>query len=447
MSDFARNFQSYYVQREQIYQELRNLLQDKNSLNEMLEDGFRKIHGNDIIMQRLIATKEQFFKDIIAYIEFCATPQNPITTESLRFNCLKECYAESKDNTEIETFTPTYKLFKNLEVCENIWGDNFEVRHEGNLSALLWGLNNQSRAEFDYEEERYSEKNRIVNDKIRVEQLERLDRISLSNFQEVKDFRTYGGFGVVHIVENKQGKRLAMKLLNATKSASHTELEGVLTYRDRVKDFSHLIKVYEAGLEFQDESSGQSPYFLYTMDAADDAFSLAHPQYAGYCPVTVGGLLKNYKRLEVEECWHLAKALLEGVKALHEVGLVHRDIKPDNIIFVNGQPKIADVGLVAPIGSSSGVAGTSGFLPPELLEQKKAGRAIIADPRQDLYAVGMTIYCALSGFSPEKMPAITQDLLKDKRAMKLGANMVFKACAKNPEERFQTADEFLAALS
>ena len=66
--------------------------------------------------------------------------------------------------------------------------------------------------------------------------------------------------------------------------------------------------------------------------------------------------------------------MLKGLEKIHNVGLMHRDVKPANIIFVNGHAKLGDMGLVANSRESDSLAGTPGFLPPELLQPSSSSR-------------------------------------------------------------------------
>lgn len=92
--------------------------------------------------------------------------------------------------------------------------------------------------------------------------------------------------------------------------------------------------------------------------------------------------------------------LLAGLEELHRRGLVHRDIKPDNILWVNGRPTLADVGLVAADGKGS-LVGTPGFMSPKLMSGKGP-----ADASDDFYALGKVLYCALTGLPVGEYPSI-----------------------------------------
>ena len=108
--------------------------------------------------------------------------------------------------------------------------------------------------------------------------------------------------------------------------------------------------------------------FYYVMEAADDEMSGAKIQPDRYQPKTLAGEIARRGRLPVRECVKLALDLASALAHLHQRQLIHRDLKPANIIFVNHQPKLADVGLVTALGSDTAEAtrlGTSGYLAPE----------------------------------------------------------------------------------
>jgi serine/threonine protein kinase len=101
---------------------------------------------------------------------------------------------------------------------------------------------------------------------------------------------------------------------------------------------------------------------------------------------------------------HVAEALAVA----HEAGVVHRDVKPANILVTgDGRAKLADLGLVRDIGGAGDRLGTAAYMAPEQLA------AAPIDRRVDVYALGCTAYHALSGKPP--FGGATKDILRRKR--------------------------------
>jgi len=105
----------------------------------------------------------------------------------------------------------------------------------------------------------------------------------------------------------------------------------------------------------------------------------------------------------------LILAVAAGLGELHRVGLIHRDVKPANILFTGGRPKLADFGLVRSHGraefptlTDAGTAiGTPAYMAPELVAGGRPGTA------SDVYALGATTYHALTGRAPRQSETIT----------------------------------------
>ncbi|MCC7346070.1 MAG: serine/threonine protein kinase, partial [Variibacter sp.] len=101
-------------------------------------------------------------------------------------------------------------------------------------------------------------------------------------------------------------------------------------------------------------------------------------------------------KMEPARAYDLFARVAFSLAAVHATGVVHRDIKPDNIILRGGNaPALVDFGiaLLSKAGDSA-AGGTPGYMPPE---QAKGGRI---DARTDLYALGVTVYEALTGKIP-----------------------------------------------
>ena len=184
-----------------------------------------------------------------------------------------------------------------------------------------------------------------------------------------------------------------------------------------------------------------------------------------------GRPLKHYLQLgepcSVEEVLQVLRPLLEGLAYAHDLKVVHRDLKPDNLMVRMDSEvhpwrvtslKIVDFGLAfdsqaSQLTRSGEIFGTLDYLAPERIQ----GRA--DDPRSDLYAVGVLAYEMLTGKNPfqQQQPgeAILFRLTADPPGLSelrpelptLLAEVVARLMARDPEERFASAREVLTALS
>ncbi|MDR0735183.1 MAG: serine/threonine protein kinase, partial [Elusimicrobiota bacterium] len=148
--------------------------------------------------------------------------------------------------------------------------------------------------------------------------------------------------------------------------------------------------------------------------------------------------------------------VLRGLEAAHQKGIIHRDVKPSNILInKNLEPKIVDFGIAKKMDKDKGstktteLAGTAYFLSPE----QALGRPI--DTRADLYSVGASLFYVLTGRYPftgkNSMDIIQKhinepvpDVSQYRRGLPTWIHTaVSKLMSKNPEDRFQTAAETL----
>jgi eukaryotic-like serine/threonine-protein kinase len=152
------------------------------------------------------------------------------------------------------------------------------------------------------------------------------------------------------------------------------------------------------------------------------------------------------------------KQALLGIGAAHRVGIIHRDVKPSNLMLNRqGIVKVMDFGIAKAIGTRGMTRtgmhlGTLAYMPPEQIQNRTV------DVRSDIYALGITLYEMLSGHVPFESDSdfrIMQDHVTTPPpplsryypyAPREFENVVAKALAKNPDDRFQTVEEFGAAL-
>ncbi|HYQ86345.1 MAG TPA: protein kinase [Bacteroidota bacterium] len=173
---------------------------------------------------------------------------------------------------------------------------------------------------------------------------------------------------------------------------------------------------------------------------------------------------KTLKRLIEQETLSMKKILevaiqaCEGLTAAHEKGIVHRDIKSDNIMMTpKGQVKIMDFGLAKVKGATKltktgSTVGTAAYMSPEQAQGEEV------DQRSDIFSFGVVLYELLTTklpFRGEHQAAIVYSLINEEPAPiarfneKVGPEIeriVSKALAKDPDDRYQHVDDLLADL-
>ena len=199
-----------------------------------------------------------------------------------------------------------------------------------------------------------------------------------------------GAYGEVWLAEDVLGGRVAVKIIGDRGRYSERELAGLKNYRDC--NHPNLLKIRYVEIT--------ETHIACVMDAADDLNGGKGP----YLADTLAHRLEKSGRLEGKEILAMLEGLLAGLEELHRRGLVHRDVKPDNILWVNGRPTLADAGLIAEEGKGS-LVGTPGFMSPKLLSGKGA-----AEASDDFYALGKVIYCALTGLPVGDYPSIPENM-------------------------------------
>jgi len=233
-----------------------------------------------------------------------------------------------------------------------------------------------------------------------------------------------GGYGTVYLAENAAGEKVALKIINTNEQ--QRELEGIKNYMPVSHQSPYLLKVFHVGVE-------QNELFL-IMEAAD---TLADSKF--YLPDTLAKRLQLYGRLQPDSALDITRKISSAVKILHDAKLIHRDIKPDNIIFVDGEPKLSDPGLVCSSERTITLVGTLGFLPPECFYGNE-GNSI----QSDIYALGKVFYCMITGESPGRYPYLPRDL-SFPLCRKL-LPILLKSCNTKKKKRYESVSEFQQAL-
>ncbi|HWX22159.1 MAG TPA: serine/threonine-protein kinase [Candidatus Binatia bacterium] len=248
-----------------------------------------------------------------------------------------------------------------------------------------------------------------------------------------------GGYGEVWLARDAIGGFHAVKIVYRKNfprgEPFEREFRGMQTFAPLSRLHPGLVHILHVG---RNDLRG---CFYYIMEAADDEVSGAAIKPERYAPRTLARELDRRGRLPVGECVHLGASLASAVDYLHQHQLIHRDVKPANIIFVNGQPKLADVGLVTTLGGEAGKTtqvGTVGYVAPEGLGTA-AG---------DVYALGKTLYEAATGCECVRFPDLPSDLNAGREADALLQlhEIVLTACESDPADRYPSAAAVREAL-
>ena len=273
----------------------------------------------------------------------------------------------------------------------------------------------------------------------------------VSDYPEAPDYEFFGAafgegaFGKVWVVRNSVGEHQALKAVYASKFGKNAkpyemEFKGIKRFKPISGDNPGLLRV-----DFVSKQKAEG-YFYYVMELGDALAPGWEQAPATYRPRDLysAALQNPDHRLTPAECVDIGASLADALGFLHGRGFVHRDIKPTNIIFVKGRPKLADVGLVTDIRPENEVtsfAGTEHYMPPA---PEPPGT-----PQADIYALGKVLYVISTGNHPRQFPELPAALLADTvyatRFMRLNP-ILLKACAPDRDQRYASAAEMHSAL-
>lgn len=263
---------------------------------------------------------------------------------------------------------------------------------------------------------------------------------------QIKGFLGQGGMGVVYRGFDPLVERdVALKVMPPSLSASTSALQRFMAEARAVGKLIH-----------------PNATALYEIGQVDGNYFLAMEFVGGG---SVASLIEQ-QRLPPHRATRYISEVCQGLAAAHQVGLIHRDIKPENLLrTAQDHVKITDFGLAKVSDALSGssmhltnpgsLLGTPLYMSPE---QFNGGQI---DARTDIYSAGATYYHFLTGKAPyvesknlvQLMFAHCQKPVPDPRELvpdipEACAKIVMKAMAKQPEDRYATADDMaIAAIS
>jgi eukaryotic-like serine/threonine-protein kinase len=251
----------------------------------------------------------------------------------------------------------------------------------------------------------------------------------------------FGGMSTVHLaLDQRLERQVAVKLLAEHLADDPTFVSRFQREAQAAARLVHpnIVQVFDSG---EDERTGQ--YFI-VMEYIEGS--------------SCAEILRDDGWVEVEEALSIIEQACEGLHYAHRHGVVHRDVKPGNLMRSDeGVVKLADFGIAKATEQSSitqvgSVLGTAAYLAPEQARGEEAG------PSADLYALGVVTYQLISGRLPYEATSLTELALKqqqeepatlDTLVAAVGpelADAVAIALALDPRDRYQTAREMGRAL-
>jgi eukaryotic-like serine/threonine-protein kinase len=242
-----------------------------------------------------------------------------------------------------------------------------------------------------------------------------------------------GGMADVYLAEDQElGRRVAIKILNGRHANDAQFIERFRREAKNAAALNHpnIVSIYDRG-------EAEETYYI-AMEFLDGR--------------TLKELIVGHGAAPVRVAIEYARQILSALRFAHRHGIVHRDIKPHNVLVDGeGRVKVTDFGIAragtSQMTETGSIVGTAQYLSPE---QAKGGEV---DQRSDLYSLGVVLYELLTGKTPFEGDTPVEIAMKHlsntpKPPSQLRKDIppeldmiVLRALAKNPDDRYQSADE------
>lgn len=265
-----------------------------------------------------------------------------------------------------------------------------------------------------------------------------------------------GGFGQVWLAVNRTtGQPRAVKVISrahvGNRDPAGREIASLVRLEaNRRCRHPNLLTIHHVG--------ETAEHLFYVMDLADDLSDSTGTELvvreecaerdipsrqsppslsSSYRPATLENRLAAGP-LEANECQRYTRQLLAGLACLHEAGMVHRDVKPANCLFLGGELKLGDFGLLTEANLAGSRVGTLRYMPPDGC----------MDARADVFAAGLVIYEMLTGLPAERFPSLGDRAVKIAKQQPLAPlnRLALRACDPDRSRRFRDARQMLAGL-
>lgn len=237
-----------------------------------------------------------------------------------------------------------------------------------------------------------------------------------------------GSYGVVWLARTVTGAERAVKVVLRARFEDDAPFEREF---DALRCYEPVSRASEGLVHVLHVGRGKGCLY-YVMELADSAGTPGE-----YVSRTLRQDLRKRLRLPLGEVLALGAVLARALQKLHAAGLAHGDVKPSNIIFVGGLPKLADIGLVSAQQRGSRAQGTAAYNPQEGSGSAKA----------DIFTAGLVLYEAATGLSPTDFPAMPEEWTRRPSPQELRLmEVLLRASERDPAARYESAGAMLADL-